>query len=101
MTELKPCPFSIHKNQKLAIHHRGSRWYKDGLFAVKCNICGIRGPYALSERHAIERWNTRAERMCEVVKGKCSNCGKDLPEDPYSDYEGNYCPNCGAKVVGE
>lgn len=67
MTELKPCPFSIHKKQKLAIHHRGSRWYKDGLFAVKCNVCGIRGPYALSERHAIERWNTRAERTCEKV----------------------------------
>lgn len=65
MTELKPCPFSIHKKQKLAIHHRGSRWYKDGLFAVKCNVCGIHGPYALSERHAIERWNTRAEMNYE------------------------------------
>lgn len=35
---------------------------------------------------------------CECVKGKCSNCGKDLPEDPYSDYEGNFCPSCGARI---
>lgn len=42
---------------------------------------------------------------CEVVQGKngpkCSNCGKELPEDPYSDYEGNFCPTCGARVRGD
>lgn len=39
---------------------------------------------------------------CEVVQGKkgleCSKCGKELPEDPYSDYEGNFCPTCGARI---
>lgn len=39
---------------------------------------------------------------CDVVQGdngpKCSNCGKELPEDPYSDYEGNFCPTCGARI---
>jgi len=39
---------------------------------------------------------------CEVVQGRkgseCSKCGKELPEDPYSDYEGNFCPSCGARI---
>ena len=59
--ELKPCPFGTHKKQKLKMHHRGCRWYKSGLYAIQCEICGIRGPYALGEKRAIERWNTRIE----------------------------------------
>ncbi|MBQ9000498.1 MAG: hypothetical protein IJ087_01440 [Eggerthellaceae bacterium] len=39
---------------------------------------------------------------CEIIQGKkgpkCSKCGKELPEDPYSDYEGNFCPTCGAWI---
>lgn len=39
---------------------------------------------------------------CEVIQSdngpKCSKCGKELPEDPYSDYEGNFCPTCGARI---
>ena len=39
---------------------------------------------------------------CEAIQGengpKCSNCGKELPNDPYADYEGNFCSTCGARV---
>lgn len=52
-----------------------------------------------------EIWNSRAERTCENVwdveqtgrlRFKCSDCGAvSLEITP------NYCPDCGAKVVGE
>ena len=57
-----------------------------------------------------QRWQAIADALnatlgggeCEVVQGKkgpkCSKCGKELPEDPYSDYEGNFCPTCGARI---
>lgn len=63
-----------------------------------------RAEYATLERIAeLEELESGVE--CEVVQGKngpkCSNCGKELPEDPYSDYEGNFCPTCGARVRGD
>lgn len=73
---------------------------------------------------AIEAWNIRAERTCENVYHEwsktsfagaltpfcCSECGANYA-DRESYYAGladvggvpirtNYCPNCGAKVVG-
>ena len=75
MTDKLPCPF-CGKDNKLRINTRKHRDYPDGLFAVKCTRCGIRGRYQLTEERAIAAWNTRAERTCQ-----------------------NYCPDCGAKVV--
>ena len=57
------------------------------------------------ERHMAERWNRRAESTCRKVPGRmkygrrmpeCSECGQSL-----GDKRWKYCPNCGAKVVGE
>lgn len=59
--------------------------------------------------------NARAERTCKFVSNKgsdyppaCSVCGYELGiydcewfEDGTYGYDGNYCPNCGCKVVGE
>ena len=59
--------------------------------------------------------NSRAERTCEFISSKgsdyppvCSACGYELGiydcewfEDGTYGYGGNYCPNCGCKVVGE
>lgn len=70
-----------------------------------------------AEAESVEAWNNRTERTCRVKVGasagwwECQSCGalfdmadalaafaalgyrnKKLP---------NYCPNCGAKVVGE
>ena len=57
--------------------------------------------------------NSRAERTCKFVSSKgsdyppvCSACGYELGiydcewfEDGTYGYGGNYCPNCGARVV--
>lgn len=52
--------------------------------------------------------NSRAERTCEVEVREsawggytrhCGNCGADLDCDTRN--KQNYCPHCGAKVVGE
>jgi rRNA maturation endonuclease Nob1 len=71
----------------------------------------------VTEAEAIEAWNTRAERTCEMLPThsdleitltsmntgitrawgyrQCSNCLCNV-------FEGaKYCPNCGAKVVSE
>lgn len=56
-----------------------------------------------------------SERTCKFVRSRgsdyppvCSACGYELGiydcawyEDGTYGYERNYCPNCGAKVVGE
>jgi len=56
-----------------------------------------------TEAEAIVAWNTRAERTChmEMAEGcqnwnSCSVCDADY----YTDQKINYCPNCGAKVIG-
>lgn len=53
-----------------------------------------------SEHEPMEFWPSGGE--CEVIQShnglKCSKCGKELPEDPYSDYEGNFCSTCGARI---
>ena len=35
---------------------------------------------------------------CDKGKMKCSKCGKELPYDPFADYECNFCPTCGARL---
>lgn len=60
-TTYKSCPF-CGKTKKLYMKHISSKWYVGGLYAVYCGICGIRSPYALSKRRAIELWNRRKEQ---------------------------------------
>lgn len=62
-----------------------------------------------TEAEAIEAWNTRHERTCELIKHaardeesgielvlyECGQCGWIV--DPSRNER--YCPNCGAKVV--
>ena len=56
-----------------------------------------------SEAEVIAAWNARAERTCrmETAEGcqnwnSCSECHADY----YTDQPINYCPNCGARVIG-
>lgn len=57
------------------------------------------------ERHMAERWNRRAERTCTIVHEEggfphCSACGSlDVVHDVYGPLD--YCPHCGAKLVGD
>lgn len=119
MSELLPCPFCGGEAQ---IQHQFHKVGYDILdwYGVYCHnpfcahVCGHD-----TEAEAIEAWNTRAERTCENINEqrnengvllrrdgrifKCSECGFRA-DDFYGDDEQGFprfCPNCGAKVVGE
>ena len=91
--ELNECPF-CGKEPKVI---------DDGclFFWVRCTnlYCKVHPKTTLEKtrKKAIEVWNRREERTCEVVKDvfdwKCSECGKVITEQV------NYCPSCGARVV--
>lgn len=101
-TELLPCPFREHNRKRLVIHHRKCRWHEGGLYAVKCEICGIRGPYALSEEKAIEKWNTRHVETCEMeyvsdfMSWHCKAC--DMMDMAPRDPKPRFCKRCGRRV---
>lgn len=111
--ELKPCPFcggeariQTYRTFIDEYHGIGTKYY------VECSEClADRHLGNLTEKEAIEAWNTRAERTCTYKWCKfgnpdepngcyeawdCSNCGEideDLEEPPA------FCLYCGAKVV--
>ena len=106
MTELKPCPFCGGEASK--------RLFYKGKYRVHCNVCDAHsGDVCDTEAEAIAAWNTRAERTCndkngfdETIGFECTVC--ETTVDCYMQTttcdkrkQFNYCPNCGAKVVGE
>lgn len=96
--ELRPCPFC---GGEAAIYEplATSFWF------VRCSdgdTCSTCGPDRETRSAAIEAWNTRAERTCRYEPTNrcthvCTSCGREV-ETLHLGY--NYCPNCGAKVVG-
>lgn len=101
MSELKPCPFcggedNLHTCNTYNHHH------------VQCSNCGARGSRCGTTAEAVEAWNTRHERTCELIKHaardeesgielvlyECGQCGWIV--DPSRNER--YCPNCGARV---
>lgn len=101
MTELKPCPFC--GGEDLDVHVGVSVGRRHECVTITCNDC-VGSIYGGTEERAIEAWNTRAERTCHNLRQhgynylECSLCGeKSYQGDKVFDY----CPNCGAKVVGE
>lgn len=103
--ELRPCPFC---GGEAAIYEplATSFWF------VRCSdgdTCSTCGPDRETRSAAIEAWNTRAEKKCRMVRkptidpytdrAVCSGCGKSVPVS-VGERMPNYCPNCGAKVVG-
>ena len=96
MSELEPCPFCGSKYA----------YYSEKTASVRCDDCGASWPEeGATEEERIEAWNARTERTCKMVDSdltyideglkSCSVCGA------YMRVHDNYCPNCGAKVVGE
>ncbi len=95
MSELKPCPFC---GGEAEIVHKPSGFDDLDFYWVKCKdecvtICNPE----TSEEEAIEVWNTRYERMCQVNWkdddwGICE-CGGDVYRHDI------HCSQCGAKVV--
>jgi Lar family restriction alleviation protein len=110
---MNPCPFCEDTKSFVS----GSDW--NGWYVV-CAECGADGPTETTKAGAIDAWNTRAEWTCHDLGGcdeagmqvfHCSECGcvlslfdvsgtNTLCTNHIYDYP-RYCPNCGAKVVGE
>lgn len=107
MSELLPCPFCGGEAELHPTYDMDTSEV-DGWF-VWCNNkeceCAPETREHFTEAEAIAAWNTRAERTCENIDKYasdgffiCGNCGFG---DNAIELTPNYCPNCGAKVVGE
>lgn len=110
--ELKPCPFCggeaelFESEESDDVYDPDTLGFLDTYYVtvhcVICRSCGIEGIYN-SQDKAIEAWNTRAERTCNVkplplsgfTEFTCSKCDGTIRQ------LSNYCPHCGAKVVSE
>lgn len=93
---LEPCPFCGGEAEMLTAESMHGGY----LFGIMCNDCRSRGDVFDTEAEAIQAWNTRAERTCKNMWGVgflCSRCGTAVSGLNTI----NYCPNCGAKVIGE
>lgn len=111
---LRPCPLCDGKAIYRSGIHNG---YDFESGTIRCVGCGLKLGVTLygygnyDPLHAFDAWNTRAERTCGEPRGFtphdqdnfghpsftelwCEHC--DIELDP----EWDYCPNCGAKVVG-
>lgn len=90
--ELKPCPFC---GSKKARKHKNV-WK---MYTVVCEACGASIGNWYSEVQAENIWNMRSERTCHGIpyhgELKCSVCGNIW------EYKYDYCPDCGARVVGD
>ena len=106
MGELLPCPFCGEQ----ARCYQSDAFNDGGYFEFIVQCKGVDDHTLvndyLTEAEAIEAWNMRAERTCKREKHgtkmdgspklRCSLCGYGIGDKRWS-----YCPNCGAKVVGE
>lgn len=111
MEKLKPCPFcggEAHIKEVVSCC--------DKLYTVGCSDSGCMGFETMCCRatmdDAAEAWNRRAERTCRLEwrdngdgyppSVRCSACGGWL--DAVADVEDvalfEFCPMCGAKVIG-
>lgn len=103
MSDLLPCPFCGGEAEMHGLNTVLSRPF------VACEYCGAESAVYRTEAEAIAAWNTRAERTCKIYRvgntqdlRKCSACGALMSfSHPLDRSHLNYCPNCGAKVIGD
>ena len=96
--ELKACPFCGSKAE-MVTNRSGDNFVRctNRQCAAKTRL------YHENEAGARLAWNRREERTChyvydrEICAWRCSECGG---LEPVGD-QVSYCPDCGAKVVGE
>lgn len=97
MQQLKPCPFCGADGKLVNIPDcNGSLNWAVICGDIRCKVCPCTS-YHETEQEAVDAWNTRAERTCEIEKAvfgyECNKCHERIFEAV------NYCPNCGARVV--
>lgn len=111
MADLLPCPFCGGEAEVRPTYDRFT-YQVDGWFAWCRNHNDYECPCApqtmdyLTEADAVEAWNTRAERTCEVLGERYDelldywdtelSCGHVF--NGMAQYV-TYCPDCGAKVI--
>lgn len=98
MTKLLNCPFCGGEAFTYCMH---DWWVSHDCYALGRNVST---KLCKTEAEAIEAWNTRAERTCNIVYDSgiahCDTCGAGTYTGSNFDYW-HYCPNCGARVVDE
>ena len=106
MNELKPCPFC---GGEAKVIKDGTLTDQSVIYSALCTCCRTQCYWFETKEETIEAWNTRAERTCNMVPNgehdyaavlACSVCGNAESVYAISADDFNYCPNCGAKVVG-
>lgn len=106
MDSLLPCPFCGGEAKAYVRDYGDTHYWRVSCLSDRCGVNPVTNVYH-TEAGAIAAWNTRAERTCEVEVREsgwggytrhCANCGADLDCDTRN--KQNYCPNCGAKVIG-
>ena len=108
---LKPCPFCGGEADVMLSQSRWGQSYTIHHDTLgKCPAEYVGSMQFATESEAIAAWNSRAERTCKLDRNDvCSECGACIQRITHSVYEmgdgfacyPKYCPNCGAKVVGE
>ena len=117
--ELKPCPFcgSEAKVQKDIRWPHYSRYGVNGYEIVctnfDCIIYHADNQWYLTEEDAIDAWNSRYEKTCEMYRDEsgtwhctsCENGGDNITGSDgelnmwYDSWHPNFCPHCGCKVI--
>ena len=115
---LKPCPFCGGEAQVMCmdLDSIDEGWKVWGVWCVPDLHAEERGGFqhghfidnCATKAEAIAAWNTRHERTCELVGSYYYDeydqyefefsCGHSV--NSYDKEPPNYCPDCGAKVVG-
>lgn len=106
--ELKPCPFCGGEAVRMNFLDNPPFPNTIGTRYFGCRKCCVVSFTGMTEEEATEAWNTRAERTCTIERytedcimfgrhakrnvSRCSSCKQRY-------VHGNYCPNCGARVV--
>lgn len=114
MSELLPCPFCGGEAKVYEMQYGADGQYSVfGVFCVDDSNSELIGLSKYQHGHfidnfptpaeAIAAWNSRAERTCKNVDDHktvwfiCSVCGYQQKLS----HTRSYCPNCGARRVGE